>query len=131
MSLEYTITVTPDRIVCKTTGLFTPEEGHRLGIAVVEACASNDCMYALIDVTGITEAHIATGKLIFAHYTAETVSHLQKMQSAIPRIAILGTAPFISSTYKPASGYFQLNNIPIRSFYELSSAEEWLFSEDT
>ncbi len=98
-------------------------------MAVLEACVSNDCKYALVDVSGITEPHMATEKLIFAHNVAETVSDFQKIQSAIPRIAMFGTNPFIT-TYKPGSDYFQTRNIPIRTFDDQSSAETWLFAEN-
>jgi hypothetical protein len=130
MPLESTINVAPDRVSFVTSGQFTPEEGVRVLQAALDACALNDRMYALIDVTGITQPYMATEKLIFAHHAEEVVSHLSKMDRAIPRIAIFGTTPFIT-IYKPASDHFQLQRIPIRVFDDLSSAEEWLFAADT
>ena len=127
MPIDFKIEVLSDHVLCTTSGEFSPQEGLRFLNTVADACEISGLMYALVDVTGITQPHMATEKLIWAYNVDNAVALLSQLNRMIPRTAIFGMAPFIS-TYKPASDHFQRRNIPIRVFDNKAAAKEWLFA---
>lgn len=129
MALECVFEMAPDHVICIVSGQFTAEEGVRVIQSTVDACILKDLSHALIDSTGIEHAAMATNKIVTAHKVEELFNRLSEVGQKVPRIAIFGFAPFIDR-YKPASDYFQLRNLPIRTFDSRSAAMKWLFATD-
>lgn len=130
MTLNNTIDIKPDHISCTTSGQYTPEEGIRTFRLVLDSCSVNRINKALIDITSITQAHMATEKILLAlHVERAFVDFLKENPSISLRIAVFGTEPLITK-YKPSNEHYRQRNIPIRTFDSRAEAEQWLFADD-
>jgi hypothetical protein len=97
--------------------------------SVLETCRDTGKTLVLIDFTAIREKTPATMKTLVGVLAAEQLRNFNRDVGRIPRIAALGVAPHVLSTYKPAQEILQGAGMPVAVFTEEATAKEWLFEK--
>jgi hypothetical protein len=95
---------------------------------ILKACHDTGKSLVFVDNTANHEGQPATTKAIAGLLMEDLLLNFQRDFGLIPRIAVLGAGPRVS-TYKPTQSILERAGIPFAAFTDEEEAKEWLFKK--